>query len=280
MVLGSGCLMRKSLGWRFLLIFCLVVGLFCAGCGESEPTPEEKAQAIYERAKKLESEGKELEALKEYDSLVDYSSLAIYQQARKELAAKGYSIGAAMYSWTIKRMFEAKNEFIGKPSPGAEGQNVIVRLHQKDAWGNFLWIEYGTDPRFAFTVNSAGPDGQEKTGDDLLDFVRKEGLSHEDLAEMTQPGEEAVPDAKPETQAAQEPTEGQPAPEAPKPAPEPKPLPTAKELMPSPPSEPEKPPETAPSPSPATPSPATPSPIKPGRGGEATVDLDELLQSK
>ena len=129
----------------FLLLLVVLVG-----CNEAKK--EEKAQAIYQNAQKLENEGLMVEALEEYDRLVDFKETKTFEKAKARLLDDGIAIGKGVESLSIKKMFKVKNQVIKRGQERHPDGNVIVPISAKDAWGSELRIQYSTGPKFIFGV--------------------------------------------------------------------------------------------------------------------------------
>ena len=151
----------------FLGLLLFASWLVLTGCGSSDGDPEKQAQAIYNQAKAIETQGDVLGALKEYDRLVAYPETKAYATARNELLKKGYSLGAGPESWTAKQLVEVENELVHQGMELNPKDGLVVRLPRTDAWGQYLWVEYSTGFKYVFRVMSAGPDGKPDTGDEL-----------------------------------------------------------------------------------------------------------------
>ncbi len=149
----------------------LLIALFIACSGTAN---EEKARAIYQRAQGLEKQGRILEALQEYDRLIDYKKTKAFETAKAHLSNDGISIGKAIHSWSIKKMFKVKNQLIQKGAEKHPDGNVVVPLSIKDGWGSYIRVEYSTGSKFIFGVISGGPDKKLGTEDDLILYHQKD----------------------------------------------------------------------------------------------------------
>ena len=150
---------------QLLFVLPILVLFLTAGCGE--PPEEAKAREIYDQARQLVEAGKELDALREYDRLAEFPETKVYQEASAALTKEGISIGHALESWTIKRMYSLKNEMIQQGRDRHPEGDVLVPLVWEDAWGSQFWVQYSTGPRYSFVIFSAGPDQVLRTPDDL-----------------------------------------------------------------------------------------------------------------
>ncbi|MEW5722035.1 MAG: hypothetical protein AB1896_02945 [Thermodesulfobacteriota bacterium] len=160
--------MRYFIALKILLTAALLGWLISSGCGSGGTgSDEEKARAIYQRAQELQAEGKSLEAMTEYDNLAGYKETRTYMEAQAALLKQGLAVGGARAGWTIKKMFDIKNDLLSQGRDIHPDGDAVAPLREKDAWGNYMWIEYSTDPRYTFAVFSSGPDGRQKTPDDL-----------------------------------------------------------------------------------------------------------------
>jgi hypothetical protein len=128
---------------------------------------EEEANAIYEKARELSQQGRMIEAFQEYDRLLEYKKTRSFQKAKAELLKEGVSIGKAVHSYSIQRMFKIKNKLIRERQHRHPDGNVIMPVSTKDGWGSYLRIQYSTGPKFMFAVVSPGPDKNMGTEDDL-----------------------------------------------------------------------------------------------------------------
>jgi len=146
----------------------VLVGL--QGCGKS--STEDAALAIYKKAKSLQHEGRVLDALREFDRLIDFKDTKVFTEADAALSKEGISIGSALESWTLKRMFEVKNRIIRQGRERHPDGNVTVPYTMNDAWGKPLMIEYSQGPKYSFVVISSGKDTKLYTDDDLKLYRR------------------------------------------------------------------------------------------------------------
>ncbi|MBN2013456.1 hypothetical protein JW960_29265 [candidate division KSB1 bacterium] len=145
-----------------LLIVLLILNLQCKD-------PEQQAQEIYEKAKTMELEDdKILEALKLYDSLVEFKDTQVYAKVQHELLLKGYNIGSCLSSWTCKemirmenRVFELRDELKRFPN-----QNEVEKFN--DAWGKPMDLVLNPKKNIDFYIYTPGPDGIDSTEDDLV----------------------------------------------------------------------------------------------------------------
>jgi len=153
--------MQTPIYIRALLLLLVIL----VGCNEAKK--EEKAQAIYQNAQKLENQGLMVEALEEYDRLVDFKETKTFKKAKARLLDDGIAIGKGVESLSIKKMFKVKNQLIKRGQERHPDGNVIVPISAKDAWGSELRIQYSTGPKFIFGVLSLGPDKKMHTDDDL-----------------------------------------------------------------------------------------------------------------
>jgi|GEM_PF-3102329 hypothetical protein len=144
-------------------IFVLLAVL--VGCNEAKK--EEAARAIYQNAQKLEKQGLMVEALEEYDRLVEFKKTETFKIAKARLLDDGISIGKGVESLSIKKMFKVKNRLIKSGQERHPDGNVIVPISTKDAWGSELRVQYFTGPKFLFGVLSLGSDKKMNTDDDL-----------------------------------------------------------------------------------------------------------------
>jgi hypothetical protein len=168
------CLRQPAL---LLWFFLLAASLIPPGCGGTDSDPEEQAKAIYAQAKTLETQGNILGALKEYDRLAAYPETQTFAAARDELLKQGYSLGAGLESWTAKLLVEIENELVRRGKELNPQDGLVIHLPKTDAWGQYLWVEYSTGPKFLFRIMSAGPDGQPDTGDELALYHKPPHLS-------------------------------------------------------------------------------------------------------
>ncbi len=150
-------------------IFLLIV-LFI-GCNGT--AIEEKAQAIFQQAQSLEKQGRIIEALQEYDRLVDYKDTQAFETAKAHLLNDGISIGKGIHSWSIQKMFSVKNRMLKKGALKHPDGDVVVPLSTRDGWGSYLRVEYSKGPKFYFSVISLGPDKKLDTTDDLRIYHEK-----------------------------------------------------------------------------------------------------------
>ncbi len=153
--------------WLGPVVLCLFTSFFF-GCGEKEPTEEEKAQVIYRQAQEYMQQGLELEALQEYDKLVEFKDTEVFKKAKAELLADGIGIGTSLHSWTLKRMFTLKAEVVAQLKLMRPNDDLPGTGHVKDAWGAPVFIEYSDSPSYFFLIRSAGPDKKFRSDDDLI----------------------------------------------------------------------------------------------------------------
>lgn len=150
---------------RPLMIMAITAVVGVVGCSKS--SSEQTAMAIYNKAKALEDEGRRLDALREFDRLIDFKDTKVFSMADAALSREGISIGSALESWTLKRMFEVKNRVIREGRERHPDGNVTVPYGVNDAWGKPLMIEYSRGPKYTFVVISSGKDKTLDTDDDL-----------------------------------------------------------------------------------------------------------------
>lgn len=163
-------------------IYIRVVVLLSAlliGCNQAKM--EEKAQAIYHNAKKLEGQGLKVEALKEYDRLVEFKDTKTFATAKAQLLDEGITIGKGAESWSIKKMFKVKNQVIQRGQQRHPDGNITVPISTKDAWGSELRVLYSTGPKYIFGVLSLGPDKKINTDDDLRVYHNDSSLGKDVL---------------------------------------------------------------------------------------------------
>ena len=154
------------------LVVALVILVSMIGCG-GPPSPESQAKEIYEKARELEEKGVFPDAYLEYDRLADFSTTKTYKKAEAELAEKLLTPGYAAASWTVKRMFELKNDLLDQHrETHPEGDKTLI-LSLKDAWGSPLRLVYETDKKFTFVIISLGQDKLLQTEDDLHLYQHK-----------------------------------------------------------------------------------------------------------
>ena len=151
------------------ILFFIVFLIGCSGAAN-----EKKAQEIFQHAQSLERQGRIIEALQEYDRLIDFKKTKAFETAQARLLNDGISIGKGIHSWSIKKMFAVKNQLIQKGAVRHPDGNVVVPISTKDGWGSYLRVEYSTGPKFIFGVVSAGPDGKMGTDDDLRLYHEKD----------------------------------------------------------------------------------------------------------
>ena len=163
-------MLRKKGNRCFRLGFVLpcLFATFLLGCGEKEPTDEEKAQVIYEQAQDYMQQGLELEALREYDKLVEYKDTDVFKKAKAELFEDGIGIGSSLESWTLKRMFALKTEVVEKLKALRPNEDLPRTSHVRDAWGAPILIKYSDSAKYFILIRSAGPDKKFKSDDDLI----------------------------------------------------------------------------------------------------------------
>ena len=155
---------------HYILSLLTVSFLSCVilcGCGDSGPTDEEKALAIYRKARELRRKGLTLEALQEYDRLADFKETRAFQEASSALLREGVTVGAALQSWTLKRMFDVKNGLVREGRERHADGELTVFSSQNDAWGTPILIQYSNGPKYVYRIGSAGPDKEFNTEDDL-----------------------------------------------------------------------------------------------------------------
>lgn len=124
--------------------------------------------AIYEQAKSLEADGKILEALAVYETLAPYEGTDVYKKAETELLAKGISIKSARSSWTIQKMIGMENVIFTQYKSDGSFPDSLALGDLTDAWGQKMLVEYQPSEAHLFKIRSKGPDGIQKTQDDLL----------------------------------------------------------------------------------------------------------------
>jgi hypothetical protein len=144
-----------------LLVFA-IIWIGCSGTAH-----EEKARGIYQRARELLQQGRMMEAFQEYDRLMEYKKTSSFQKAKAELLNEGISIGKAVHSYSIQRMFKVKNKLIREQQHRHPDGNVLMPVSTKDGWGSYIRVQYSTGPKFMFAVVSPGPDRNMGTKDDL-----------------------------------------------------------------------------------------------------------------
>ena len=79
-----------------------------------------------------------MEALTEFDKLMEYSETPAYAEAEAFVAKEGYSLGKGLSSWTIKKLFEIENELLSVRPEEMPIKGLTVRHPVKDGWGNFF----------------------------------------------------------------------------------------------------------------------------------------------
>jgi len=94
--------MQTPIYIRALLLLLVIL----VGCNEAKK--EEKAQAIYQNAQKLENQGLMVEALEEYDRLVDFKETKTFKKAKARLLDDGIAIGKGVESLSIKKCLKSK----------------------------------------------------------------------------------------------------------------------------------------------------------------------------
>ena len=147
------------------LLTVLLVVLILGGCKNA--SNEKKAQAIYDNALKLNQQQRTVEALREYDRLKEYKKTTVFKKAKAELQKDGISIGSSLESWTIQQMYKVRNKLIRQSRFRHPDGDVVVPLMTKDAWGNYIRVQYSSGSKYAFAVLSAGLDKKLNTDDDL-----------------------------------------------------------------------------------------------------------------
>ena len=155
---------------RYYRAIFMLLALFIGCTGTAN---EEKAEAIFQQAQSLEKQGRIIEALQEYDRLVDYKDTKAFETAKAHLVNDGISIGKGIHSWSIKKMFTVKNRMLQKGDLSHPDGNVVVPLSTRDGWGSYMRVEYSTGPKFYFSVISLGPDKKLDTNDDLRVYHEK-----------------------------------------------------------------------------------------------------------
>jgi hypothetical protein len=153
--------MHKPIYIRSLLLLLVVL----VGCNEAKK--EEKAQTIYQNAQKLETQGLMVQALEEYDRLVDFKETKTFKKANAQLLEDGITIGKGVESLSIKKMFKVKNQLLQRGQNRHPDGNIIVPISTKDAWGTELRVQYSTGPKYIFGILSLGADKKMNTDDDL-----------------------------------------------------------------------------------------------------------------
>jgi hypothetical protein len=149
---------------------CLVVAAGCSGTSNQD----NQAQAIYDRANKLRSQGKIVAALKEFYQLVEYSHTDVFQKAEASLLKEGISINDPLNSWTLKKMITVQNSLVKKGKQRHPDGDITVPYPVTDAWGRSIVIKYSTGEKYTFAVCSAGEDKKFGNDDDLMVFNRLE----------------------------------------------------------------------------------------------------------
>jgi hypothetical protein len=155
---------------HYILSLLAVSFLSCVilcGCGDGGPTDEEKALAIYRKARELRREGLTLEALREYDRLAAFKETRAFQEASSALLKEGITVGAALESWTLKRMFDIKNRLVREGREWHPDGELTVFASQNDAWGTPILIQYSNGPKYSYRIVSAASDEEYHTDDDL-----------------------------------------------------------------------------------------------------------------
>ena len=183
---------RQKLTVTMILWFMLWATVSC------NDQSEEKAQAIYDNAMNLRQQGRVMDALKEFDRLIEYKETSVYAKANDMLLKEGISIGASFDSWTIKQLENIQRKINRKGMDSHPDGNVIVPISTKDAWGTNIRIRYSTDSKFTYFVMSAGADQKFDTNDDLQLYQRrKKPVSA--LAPSSPKQTNAVPSSKSKT---------------------------------------------------------------------------------
>lgn len=178
--------------WKLAVLTLLAVlsaSVLWCGCGQKETAPpEDPAAEIYQKAEALHQEGKILEALKEYDKLAEYENSEYYQKAYDKLLKQGISVGGALESWTVKKMYDIRKNLAKKEQTMRPGEDMEYKLAEQDAWGRHFRVRHSIRPTWAFAVFSSGPDQEHGTGDDLiLTYQRKWDRKKNDFAPAPAP---------------------------------------------------------------------------------------------
>ena len=151
----------------FLLTVSFVSCVILGGCGDGGPTDEEKALAICRKARELRRKGLTLEAFREYDRLAAFKETRAFQEASSALLKEGVTVGAALESWTLKRMFDIKNGLVREGRERHPDGELTVFSSQNDAWGTPILIQYSNGPKYSYRILSAASDKEYHTDDDL-----------------------------------------------------------------------------------------------------------------
>ena len=116
----------------------------------------------------MEQQGKEIETLKTYDSLMVYENSKEFEIAKSELLERGISIGASLDSWTVQKMIKLENRLI---SYHKQTGNYPLRCDIEipyDAWDNPMHLTFWPKDNVHFKIHSFGSDGFNNTADDII----------------------------------------------------------------------------------------------------------------
>ncbi len=143
---------------------CLFMILLLVGCEDKE----KQAEAVYQRAKKLEKEYKILQAYYMYDSLATFEGTEPYELAKAELLKRGISIGSCLNSWTVIEMVELQNLLKDHFKAYKQKAPSVKYASYFDAWGHPIEVKWFPKDKVVFTLYSAGGDEEDGTDDDII----------------------------------------------------------------------------------------------------------------
>jgi len=153
------------------LSLVLLVLAACSGSSQKPDLAQEMAaRSLGKRAINLENAGNYLEAAKIFKLINEkYGDTKYYAELGEQMLKRGISIQDPLASHTSIKMFKLQNMILRyKKSKGEypKGHAILVPL---DVWGNPLVYKIADDESksYEFLVMSKGPDGKEKTNDDM-----------------------------------------------------------------------------------------------------------------
>lgn len=185
--------MKIKYSYPILLFVLSFLVLSCSNEEEVLAKKEKEAEKILEKADNLLNMGKELDALKTYDSLAkEFPETNARETAEKKLRKQGLSIGSSLISWTSQRMFKLENTIIAyRDSKGVYPSGHEIK-QPKDAWGNQIYYKFYPDKKeYDFLVLSNGPDGIKKTEDDII-IVHSRGKNEAVANKIPRSGQEGI----------------------------------------------------------------------------------------
>ncbi|GMT42642.1 MAG: hypothetical protein IEMM0002_1053 [bacterium] len=177
-----------------VMFFVMSAAYGCADkTGNGGLAEEMAARSLGGRAMRMEAAGRPHESAKILAELRDkYSRTKYFVQLTAELEAIGISLETPLVSHTSNRMFKLQNLVLRyKKSRGYYPAGHVISVPE-DMWGHRLVYKIFKDKSkpYEMYIFSKGPDGKERTDDDI--YLIHEGAKSQKGEDAENPDEESV----------------------------------------------------------------------------------------